>query len=143
MAVSFFMKKETRYERDIICMVAGFAVAFLGLCRTHQNMGPASTFEKAYTLALTGKYDLTLEYFTDDILNFLKTNQDMTLQKIWDGRLNNGAVKAVKIIERQTDEKKCDIKFMIVLNDGTMTDAEDTMVYEKGLWKFDKIKRIR
>lgn len=114
-----------------------------GCVESHQNMGPAGTFEKVYTLALAGKYDLTREYFTDDILNFLKTNQDMTLQKIWDGRLNDGAIRAVKIIERQADEKKCDIKFMIILNDGTMTDAEDTMVYEKGVWKFDKIKRIR
>jgi hypothetical protein len=127
-------------------LLAAFLVIpwFVGGCvESHGNMGPASTFEKAYTLALTGKYDQTSEYFTDDILNFLKTNQDMTIQKVWNGRLNDGAVKAIKIIERQTDEKKCDIKFMIVLNDGTMTDAEETMVFEKGLWKFDKIKRIR
>jgi hypothetical protein len=24
-----------------------------------------------------------------------------------------------------------------------MMDGEDTMVYEKGMWKFDKIKRVR
>lgn len=115
-----------------------------GACAgSHSNMGPASCFEKAYELALEGKFDETAEYFTDDILNSLKAGQDMTLAKIWAGRLNDGAVKGVKIIERQTDEKKCDIKFFLLTNDGQMTDGEETLVFENGLWKFDNIKRVR
>ena len=109
---------------------------------SHSNMGPASCFETAYKLALEGKYDDTAEYFTDDILNFIKTNKDMTLQKIWVAKLNDGGVKSVRIIERQTDEKNCDIKIMLMTNEG-MTDGEDTMVFEKGNWKFDKMKRVR
>jgi hypothetical protein len=110
---------------------------------SHSNMGPASCFDKAYALALQGKYDETAEYFTDDILDFLKKNPDTTLQKIWMARLNDGTVRMVKIIERQADPKNCDVKFMIVGNDGQMTDAEDTLVFERGMWKFDKMKRVR
>ncbi len=109
---------------------------------SHSNMGPASCFETAYKLALEGKYDETAEYFTDDILNFLQTNKDMTLQKIWAAKLNDGGVKSVRIIERQTDEKNCDIKIMLMTSEG-MSDGEDTMVFEKGMWKFDKMKRVR
>ncbi len=114
-----------------------------GCLDSHSNMGPASCFEKAYQLALAGKYDETAEFFTDDILNFVKTNQEMTLQKIWAGRLNDGAVKGVKIIERHTDEKNCDIKFFIFTSDGQSLDGEETLVFEKGMWKLDKIKRLR
>ena len=113
-----------------------------GCADSHSNMGPAGCFETAYKLALQGKYNDTAEYFTDDLLNYLKLNTDMTLQKVWAARLNDGTVKGVKIIERQTDEKNCDIKFMI-MGDAGMTDAEDTMVFEKGMWKFDKLKRVR
>jgi hypothetical protein len=119
------------------------ALPFLGGCvDSHSNMGPVSCFETAYKLALEGKYDATAEYFTDDLLNYLKLNPDTTLQKVWAARLNDGAIKGVKVIERQTDTKNCDIKFMI-LGDPTVTDGEDTMVFEKGMWKFDKLKRVR
>lgn len=116
-----------------------------GCIESHENLGPKNSFEKAYFLAIKGEIDKTSEFFSDDILNFLKTNQDMTLPKVWAGRLNEGTVQAVKIIESQTDDKKknCNIKFMLVMNDGTMTDGEETMVYEKGAWKFDKVKRVR
>ena len=110
---------------------------------SHANMGPATCFEKAYQLALAGKIDETAEYFTDEIRNLMKTNQDVTIQKIWAGRLNDGAVKGVKIIERQTDENNCDIKFFLLTMDGQMTDGEETLVFENGLWKFDKVKRVR
>lgn len=127
-----------------IHLTLALAIPFLGLSciDSHSNMGPDSCFTEAYKLALDGKYDDTAEYFTDEILNYMKNNPDTTLQKIWADRLNNGEVKGVKIIERQADEKNYDVKFML-LTDGGMTDAEDTMVFEKGLWKFDKMKRVR
>ncbi|HVZ79910.1 MAG TPA: hypothetical protein VHE12_03815 [bacterium] len=120
------------------------ALPFLGLaCADSQsNMGPATAFETSYQLALEGKYDQTADYFSDSVLTYLKNNPDMTLQKVWAARLNDGAVKGIKIIERHTDEKNCDIQFML-LGDGGMTDAEDTLVFEKGMWKFDKLKRVR
>ncbi len=120
------------------------AIPFLGLAcaDSHSNMGPATCFETAYKLALDGKYDDTREYFSDSVLTYLKNNPDMTMQKVWAARLNDGAVKGVKIIERHADEKTCDIQFML-LGDLGMTDAEDTMVFEQGMWKFDKVKRAR
>ena len=109
---------------------------------SHGNMGPATAFETAYSLALQGKYDDTSDFFSDDIVKMLKTDKELSLQKIWATRLNNGSVKGVKIIERNTTEKTCDIKFMM-MTDGGMTDGEDSMVYEKGVWRFDKIQRVR
>jgi hypothetical protein len=116
-----------------------------GCIESHENLGPKGSFDKAYYLAIKGEIDKTSDFYSDNILNFLKTNQEMTLQKVWAGRLNDGTVQAVKIIESQLDDskKKCDIKFMMVMNDGTMNDGEETMIYEKGSWKFDKIKRVR
>jgi hypothetical protein len=119
-------------------------IPFLGLAcaDSHSNMGPASCFETAYKLALDGKYDQTSEYFSDAILTYLKNNPDMTLQKVWAGRLNDGSVKGLKIMERHTDEKNCDIQFLMVTDAG-MVEAEETLVFEQGMWKFDKIKRVR
>jgi hypothetical protein len=116
-----------------------------GCIESPENLGPKNSFEKAYFLAIKGEIDKTSVFYSDNILNFLKTNQEMTLPKVWAGRLNDGTVKAVKIIESQLDDKKtsCNIKFMMVMNDGTMNDGEETMVFEKGSWKFDKMKRIR
>jgi len=109
---------------------------------SHENMGPATAFETAYQLALGGKYDQTSDFFSDDIIKMTKTNPEMSLQKIWATRLNNGSVKGVKIIERDANEKTCDIKFMMTTNEG-MTDGEDTMIYEKGVWRFDKTQGVR
>ena len=127
----------------LVLVLISFSWLSFGCVDSHSNIGPASCFDTAYGLAIKGQYDQTAEYFTDDILNYLKTNKDVTLEKIWADRLNNGTVKGVKIIERQTDPKNCDIKFMILGSDGQMVDAEDTLVFERGMWKFDKMKRVR
>ncbi len=109
---------------------------------SHENMSPVKCFETAYQLGIEGKYDQTAPYFTDAILDYMKKNPDMTLQKIWDAKLNGGTVKLAKVIEKQADDKNCDVKFMINGPDG-MTDAEDTLVFERGSWKFDKMTRVR
>lgn len=104
---------------------------------------PSLCFHQAYLWATEGKFDKTAVYFTDEILNSMKADPQMTLQKLWAPRLNDGKVKAIKAIEQDRKEDRYSIKFMLVQENGEMADAEDGMVRVNGKWKFDKIQRIR
>jgi len=109
---------------------------------SHSNMGPDPSLETAYGLALKGKFEETADFFSDDILNYMKLHPEMTLQSLWTERLNNGSVKGMKIIEHTLTEKDCDFKVMLFTAEG-MADGEDAMVFEKGMWKFNTMKRVR
>ncbi|SRR5579871_5752189 len=109
---------------------------------SHSNLGPDPSLETAYSLALEGKFDETADFFSDDVLNYMKLHPEMTLQTLWNDRLNNGTVKGIKLIEHTLTEKDCDYKFMLFTSEG-MADGEDSMVFEKGMWKFNTMKRIR
>jgi hypothetical protein len=110
----------------------------------HSNMGPVSSMEAVYKLALEGKIQETREYFSDDLLKFLETNPDWTLEKVWENRLQNGQVRGVAVTEKQADKNRAQIKFMLAMADGTPgEEGEESMIYEKGMWKFDKIARVR
>lgn len=109
---------------------------------SHSNLGPDPSFETAYSLATQGKFDETADFFSDSILTYMKLHPDMTMQALWNDRLNGGSVKGIKIIEHTLTDTSCDYKMMLFTNEG-MADGEDTMVFEKGAWKFNTMKRIR
>jgi hypothetical protein len=104
---------------------------------------PSICFHQAYLWATEEKFDKTSVYFTDEILDTLKKDPEMTMKKLWAPRLNDGAVKAFKAIEQDRKDDRYTIKFMLILATGEMTDAEDGMVMVNGKWKFDKIQRVR
>lgn len=109
---------------------------------SHSNLGPDPSFETAYGLAVAGKFDETADFFSDSILAYMKQNPEVTFQTLWNDRLNGGSVKGIKIIEHTLTDTSCDYKMMLFTSEG-MTDGEDTMVFEKGAWKFNTMKRIR
>jgi len=129
-----------------ILRVMGFllVLAPMACVDDHGNMGPVGSLEAVYKLALEGKVQETKEYFSDDLLKFLETNPDWTLEKVWAGRLQEGKVVGIAVTEKSADKVRAQMKFMIVMSDGTPgEEGEESMVFEKGMWKFDKIGRIR
>ena len=115
-----------------------------GCLESRGNQGPVTALEAVYKLALEGKLQETKDYFSDDLLKFLETNPDWTLEKVWQGRLQNGMVRGIAVTEKHADKVHAQIKFMIAMADGTPgEEGEETLVFEKGMWKFDKIARVR
>jgi len=129
-----------------ILRVMGLLLAVLPMACVddHSNMGPVSSLEAVYKLALEGKYEETREYFSDDLKKFLAANPDRTLEKVWQDRLQNGLVGGIAVMEKSADKTKATMKFMIARTDGSAgEEGEESMIYEKGVWKFDRIDRIR
>jgi len=125
-------------------LVLGLMVLPLACVDSHSNMGPVGSLQAVYKLALEGKIAETKEYFSDDLLKFLETNPDWTLEKVWANRLQNGQVLGIAVTEKSADKTRAQIKFMLAMADGTPgEEGEESMIYEKGMWKFDKIARVR
>lgn len=139
------ISRRWKMRKALTTMALVMTLSSWGCLESHSNMGPVTAFETAYRMALEGKIPETEGYFTKDLQDFLKTNPDWDLEKAWAGRLADGAVGSVKVIERNHDKAKnrATIKFMVLKNDGTMEDGEESMVYEHGMWRFDKLERSR
>jgi hypothetical protein len=141
---SFISRREAVMGKILRTMGLLLAVLPMACVDDHSNMGPVSSLEAVYKLALEGKIQETKEYFSDDLLKFLETNPDWTLEKVWQNRLQNGLVGGIAVMEKSADKTKARMKFMIARTDGSAgEEGEESMVFEKGMWKFDKIDRIR
>ncbi|GEM_PF-6211101 len=121
----------------------GWSLCGSGCLDESRKMGPDEVFYKAYDLALDGKTWETAKFFTEEALKDNSGDPKAALAKAWALRLNNGSVKGLVTIEKQKEDKTFDIKFMMVMADGPMTEGEDRLVLVNGTWKFDSIQRVR